>query len=174
MKTLIRMSSLALVLVFTALCQTEAPRNETEFVSTIRSYQDRYKSAPNEFRKSTLRRERATDLARILTDRCANRWVGMVRWIHTEGQGNGSIAIDPLEFQHGALSVGMLNSSVKIVPGSPLYQKISELVVGARVVFTGIFETGSGLDYLRETSLTENGSMTDPEFDFDFVSIEQP
>jgi hypothetical protein len=54
--------------------------------------------------------------------------------------------------------------------GSALYDQVAKLAVGTTVIFSGIFGPGDR-DYLEEMSMTEEGSMTDPEFLFKFTNI---
>jgi hypothetical protein len=51
-----------------------------------------------------------------------------------------------------------------------LYEEIARLAVGNTVVFSGVFRPAE-LDYAEETSVSEEGSMTDPEFIFSFASV---
>jgi hypothetical protein len=140
------------------------------FVSLITSFQGRYRGAPNEFQQSTLRRERAAELARILPGRSIERWIGKVSSMSTTRSGGGTLAVNPLEYRSGTWSAGMLSNGTSIPSGSPLYQEISGLSVGQKVIFDGAFGSGK-VDYLDETSLTELGSMTDPEFVFEFTAV---
>jgi hypothetical protein len=62
-----------------------------------------------------------------------------------------------------------------IPQGTKLYSALSELAVGAKVTFSGEFIRSNDFatfqDSIEETSLTEEGSMTDPEFLMHFRSI---
>ena len=60
-----------------------------------------------------------------------------------------------------------------ISAGSQLYEQLSRLSVGQRVIVSGRFRS-SDQDYLREASLTEAGSMNEPEFLFAFASVRTP
>ena len=54
--------------------------------------------------------------------------------------------------------------------GSDLYNSISDLSEGDRVVFSGTFIPDDS-DFIREGSVTERGSMTDPEFILKFSDV---
>src|SRR5258708_4973727 len=51
------------------------PRDESEFISTIGTFRRRYQEAPNEFQKSTARRERAAAIAGVLHTLSIKNWI---------------------------------------------------------------------------------------------------
>jgi TonB family protein len=59
-----------------------------------------------------------------------------------------------------------------ISQGTALYSTLTSLTPGRKIIIAGTFELArNGTDYIRERSLTEAGSMTNPEFSFAFESI---
>ena len=54
------------------------PMDEADLVSTVSAFKSRYGAAPNEFQKSTVRRERAAAFARILPSLSVHDWIGYV------------------------------------------------------------------------------------------------
>ena len=54
--------------------------------------------------------------------------------------------------------------------GSELYNAIADLSKGDKVVFSGTFASDER-DFIREASVTERGSMTDPEFILKFSDV---
>jgi hypothetical protein len=151
------------------------PAAEAEFVSTIASFKASYEAASNEFQKSTVRRERSAALARSLRDRSVDGWIGTVSSMQTTGDGNGILSIKPPGY--GWITINTWNNSLSdigsgtLIPaGSPLYEQVSHLSVGEKIIFAGTFGS-SGLDYLKESSLTEAGAMDEPEFIFRFADV---
>lgn len=74
----------------------------------------------------------------------------------------------------------LFESELGIQNGSPLYQKLAGLREGGflregdAVIFSGEFlraRASEPLDFLREKSVTEEGSMTRPEFVFRFTDV---
>jgi len=151
------------------------PTDEEQFIWIIRSSKGRYEAASNEFQKSTVRRERAAALAGILRGRSVDGWVGRVSSMRTTGDGEGVLSIKPLGYDSITIKtwnngLSDIGSETLIPAGSPLYEQVSHLTVGNRVIFAGTFGSGD-LDYLKESSMTEAGSMDAPEFIFTFASV---
>lgn len=151
------------------------PVDEAQFISTLASFKEHYHAASNEFLRSTVRRERAAALERILRGRLVDGWIGSVSSMTTTGDGSGVLSIRPPGYDW--ITVGTWNNSLSdigsgtLIPaGSPLYEQVSHLSVGGKVTFAGTFGSGD-LDYLKESSMTEAGSMDDPEFVFTFASV---
>jgi hypothetical protein len=150
------------------------PDGEDKFISAINSFKARYQEAPNEFRKSAIRRERASAIANTMSALSVTDWVGQVSSMTTTSDGQGSLAVKlpggigtVATWNNGFSDIG---SNTLIPHGSPLYEEVSHLAVGNTVVFDGTFSVGN-LDYLKEASLTEEGSLTDPVFIFTFSHV---
>ncbi len=156
------------------------PESERNFIDAVESYYDKYESAPNELKKSTLRMERQKEIKNILKSVNINNWVGNLRNTGTNSKGKAYIEIT---LANSKIRVETWNNGVSdafdntLIPnGSTVYNQIAELSKGDMVVFSGKFlkdSDGKGLDYIKEMSLTENGSMTKPEFLFIFSNVEK-
>ena len=154
---------------------TSSATVQSSFIATLGSYKERYATARNEFQQSSVRRERASALARILPTRAVDGWIGKISSIETTRNGEGILAVHPLGSDW--ITVTTSNNSLSgamdgtlISSGSALYEQISRLSIGESVIFSGSFRS-SDLDYLEEVSLTERGSIDEPEFIFTFVSV---
>jgi hypothetical protein len=151
------------------------PASEREFISIVETFKARYEQAPNEFQKSTLRRERSQAMAMILPDLSIADWIGDISSMHTTQDERGILAV---KLRNSSISLQTVNNvlsdaflSGTLIPhGSPLYEEIANLSVGTPVTFGGRFTLGQ-LDHVREESITEEGSMTDPEFIFTFTTV---
>jgi hypothetical protein len=64
-------------------------------------------------------------------------------------------------------------SHTLIDPSSSLFGTVSQMRKGDQVVFSGAFFP-SEVDCVTETSISIQGSMTDPEFLFRFSSVNTP
>jgi tetratricopeptide (TPR) repeat protein len=159
-----------------AVEERKLPTEETLFISTVNSYRTRYGEALNEFQKSAVRKERATALARVLPGRSAEDWIGEISSMTTTSDGEGSLSVrlpgsnPPIAVKTWNNGLSDIGSGTLIPSGSPLYEQVAHLATGNKVIFGGTFSSGN-LDYMREASLTEAGSMTEPEFIFTFTSI---
>lgn len=151
------------------------PSDEREFITTVSAFRTRYQQAQNEFKKSALRKERSQAIAMILPKLSIRDWIGDISSMQTTKDERGILAV---KLGNGSISVQTVNNvlSDALVPGtliphaSPLYEQVANLAVGNTVTFSGRFTFG-GLDYAREESVTEEGSMTDPEFIFTFTNV---
>jgi len=150
------------------------PPDESELLATVNSAKAHYKEAANEFQKSTVRSDRAHALAGTLRLLSVTDWIGTVSSMTTTSDGHGTLAIklpgESATIQTWNNGFSDIGSGTLIAHGSPLYEQVSLLAVGNTVVFSGTFATGD-LDYVKEASMTEEGSITDPAFIFTFTSI---
>lgn len=152
------------------------PSKEAALISVVTDFAGRYESAPNEFAKSAMRRERATAIAQITSAEDAiSDWVGTLAGMTTTHDGNGAIAVKAANARRLTIktwnnSFSDIGDATLIPSGSPLYSDIEKLHVGQLVIFSGKFIEGKQ-DFLKEASMTEAGSMGDPEFLFRFSSI---
>jgi hypothetical protein len=61
-------------------------------------------------------------------------------------------------------------SNTLIEKGTPVFNRLFDLSNGQRVRFSGAF-LPSDSDFIKETSMTIDGSMRNPEFLFKFKSV---
>jgi Domain of unknown function (DUF4431) len=150
------------------------PEDEEAFIATVASAARAYKAGANEFQKSASRGERAAALARIVSARSVNGWVGIVSKMETTHSRNGVLVLTVpgnKSIQIETLNNDFLGVGTLIPFGSELFNRVSSLSVGDRVVFDGIFGASSD-DHIEELSLREEGSMLNPEFLMKFTSIQ--
>ena len=112
-----------------------------------------------------------------MTTLTVENWVGKIKGIETISDGRGVVYIGLPG--HGNIKVSnritvsdaftTWGAGRFISPGSSLYNKVANLAVGDTVLFSGTFAQGD--DYLEELSLTEEGSMHEPEFSLTFMNI---
>lgn len=139
--------------------------------SFIRDYREAEKSGANEAGLSQLRYNRKQSLSAIMNAGEVAGWTGAVKRVTTDRDGTGRLAVQ--------LSCGLeLRSDVElyskegIAQGTALYATLISLTPGSKIIIAGTFEiTRNGTDYIGERSLTEAGSMTNPEFNFAFESF---
>jgi hypothetical protein len=151
--------------------QISIAREQSLFVNTVDAFIPRYEAAPNELKKSELRKLRANAIAQLtsttLRGTQINNWIGTVQKMGTNTDGKAHITIMLLNSKtavatwNNALSDQGANTLIPM--DSSVYQKLSEMVKGDMVVFSGLFFSDSA-DSLQEKSITEHGSMTSPEF----------
>jgi hypothetical protein len=149
------------------------PADQAAFVSTVESFYQPYRAAPNELKKSALRTERRNALEKALPSTQVVGWVGTLESMQTTSDGKAYISI---RLYGSTVRVKTYNNGPSdlfertlIGQGTPLYNTVAALSTGDLVSFTGEFL--SGKDFIREASVTEEGSMTEPEFIFRFTSV---
>ena len=123
--------------------------------------------------KGAARPIRARALCNILPSRRANGWTGTVTKLSTNGEGRGVlyIQIGPHTFAktwNNALSD--IGDRTLIDPQSSLFKAASQLHEGQKVRFNGTY-AASDIDCFKESSMTLEGSITEPEFIIKFESV---
>lgn len=146
----------------------DLPATQVAFAQAVLGYVGLYRSAPNELKKSALRARRASDIRTALRGNLRfDSWVGSVKEMGTNGDGDASlevdIANDNLRLKTWSNSVSDRLDRTMIKAGSALYDVVSELKEGQAVKVSGTF-IPSERDFVNEVSVSEMGSMTEPEF----------
>lgn len=143
-------------------------RRETAFIDIIRKYRVAYKTAANDIKRFNYVTDRSRELKEILPDDLKVRgWVGNFKSLSTDSAGNANIAIALDE----GIALGTYGLFDDIKTGTPLWERVAELSVGQKVVFSGSFSSSRNARFPSEFSLTERGSMSEPEFHFEFISV---
>ena len=156
----------------------EFPVNQQRFLKVIDDYRAKYDDAPNELKKSSVRTERGNKIKEALGNtHDFSNWVGVIEQMQTTGKGK---AIFTIEIEGTRIKMGTVNSEFSdlldntlIEQSNPLFDVISELHKGDKVIVNGSFLSSSGNDYVKEYSITEKGSMKSPNFLVRFINIQQ-
>jgi zinc-ribbon domain len=141
----------------------EAQRAVAEVASR---YRDAYEAAPNELQKSAVRSARAAALKKALPSLVVANWQGRITDVGTTGKGDAHVTIEigpkvSVMTWNNALSD--ISDHTLIPQGDPVYKVLSQKAKGDQVEFSGRLIPG-GQDFIKETSMTEAGSMDEPEF----------
>lgn len=154
------------------LIEQKTPQ-ELEFISSVTDYSTKFKSAKNELQESVLRDERAAVFSSLLKGRSVDSWVGTIEELSTNNDGKAvlSIRISPdIKIRTWNNALSDLGSNTLIEKNTSLYSTLLELSAGQNVFFSGTFPA-SKTDFIKEGSLTINGSMTNPDFILKFDSV---
>lgn len=152
------------------------PAAQGTLVEALGRYAKDYKAAANQLQKSALRTARARDLERTIPNRSFSGWLGTLKELTTTSDGKAAVVVElvgsraHLRTWNNALSD--VGSDTLIPQGTSLYQKLSAMSPGNSLRLSGEF-LASDKDYLKEASMTEQGSMTEPEFVVKFSSLER-
>lgn len=154
------------------------PQVQADFIAAVNSAMGLYEQAPNELKKSAVRTNRSNAIAAAMkNNRNINGWVGKITELKTNSEGKAFIAIRLIGSQSEILvktwnnGLSDIGSNTLISQESPLFSTIADMSEGQAVEFSGTFD--SGKDFINESSISESGSMQDPEFIFKFKSIKK-
>ncbi|NTA82607.1 zinc ribbon domain-containing protein [Agrobacterium tumefaciens] len=150
------------------------PEQQTNFIAAINDYKTRFESAGNELQRSVLRDERRIAILKAVGGQLhAEGWLGTLRKLETNGDGNAVVVVRvapniDLATWNNAMS-DVLHSTL-IEKGTPLYAALVNMSAGDKVKVSGDFIRAEA-DGLFEQSITIRGAMTAPEFLFKFTDI---
>jgi hypothetical protein len=150
-----------------------SPPAETALIIAVEQGGAAFASGANDMVKGASRPARAKAICAALKALAAQEWLGTVEKLTSNNDGKGVLVvrISPtitLKTWNNALSDA--GDRTLIEPGTPLFNAAAALQVGASVRFAGSFLRGD-VDCLRESSMTLEGSMEEPEFLFRFTAI---
>jgi hypothetical protein len=140
------------------------------FIDVVKDYAAQYEQAPNELKKSALVKKRLEAISKLPgKSNKVDGWYGTVEKMGTTGDGDAYLIIHPMTDD---MTLGTWNNSFSdtgsktlIKSGSPLYDAIAELEEDDLVVFSGAIG--------KPKNMTENGTMTDPDFLFKFTKVQK-
>lgn len=155
------------------------PQEQQDFISVINKMKEEYDSAENELKKSVIRTKRGKLIADALNNsHQINNWSGIVKTLKTTSNGKAifAIVIQGTEIELGTVNnefSDLFGDKTLIDQNNPLYNTISDLNEGEKIRFSGKFLKSNETDFAMEMSLTENGSMKNPEFIVQFNKVEK-
>jgi hypothetical protein len=158
-----------------AKVQVPIPVDESGFILAIQQGQAAFRSAPNEMAQGGTRSRRRIAICQSLPHMAVSDWVGRIEKLASNTDGKGVLEISlgaDIRVTTWNNDLSDSSSHTLIDPSSSLFARVSEMRQGDQVVFSGAF-FHSDVDCVTETSISLNGSMTDPEFLFRFLSVKQ-
>lgn len=151
------------------------PAAQAAFVKVITDTARAYEAAPNSLAQIPVRADRARRICALKP--APVDWLGTVERIDTAGptmsaKESASLkVVIPPDIALETAGNGMFDTEHTLVPiGTPLYDTLFKLRKGDKVRFSGVFFPAA-TDCLEETSLSEGGMMSDPEFEFRFTAV---
>jgi hypothetical protein len=147
---------------------------ETLLIAAVEKARAAFAAGANDMAKGAARPARAKEICAILKNqRLVSDWVGKVETLSSNSDGLGVLSIQIAE----GISIKTWNNAISdiqdktlIDPESAVFKLAVTLKIGQRVTFGGQFFP-SPTDCIREGSLTQEGSLTKPEFIFRFSDI---
>jgi hypothetical protein len=177
---LITAAALAVALAGAAQAQTgqitpSPPMDEMALIHAVGDARVKYNDGQTDFQRGATRPERRMAICNALTAMRAKDWLGTVATLSTNSDGMGVLGVRIGK----SITVTTWNNALSdysdhtlITAGSAVYGRLASLKVGDTVKFSGYF-VQSDTDCIRESSITLGGSMTDPEFIFQFSVVEK-
>jgi predicted nucleic acid-binding Zn ribbon protein len=152
------------------------PQDQKAFCDAVTGFISQYNAAPNELKKSAVRVARKQKLQELLPSLQFDGWIGELTDMGTTSDGSAYIAIklegNTIKIQTWNNGASDIEDKTLIPVNTPLFNAISDLKEGIHVKVSGQFVAGEQ-DYIAEQSITENGSMTEPEFTVHFTKVEK-
>ncbi len=151
-----------------------APGQQVEFEKARNEYWDQYFASSNEIKASDVfnkSREHTCSFASKYGREFSN-WTGTVAKMRTD-QGGDKVSI--FEITSASQGVTITYRQMDIKRGTPLFSILTQLSPGDKVIFDFSFEdeplSHNVKECFDETSLTERGSLKEPEFRVAFRNI---
>jgi hypothetical protein len=147
--------------------------DEAAFVSVVSDTRSEYNNGSNDMVKGAARVHRRERLCQLVQSVVVRGWTGTIVKLSSSSRGNGvlSVSIGP------QITIGTTNNELSdsfdhtlLSPLSNVFRQVVSLSQEQRILFSGSFLPGD-TDCVHETSLTQEGSMTDPEFLFHFTDV---
>lgn len=150
------------------------PTKQTEFISIINGARDAYSNAANEMLEGKVRVDRKQKLCKLLNRGRVDGWIGTIHELGSSSEGKGTLAIEidneGIRIKTWSNDFSDIVDNSMINPNSTLFEMVSHMREGDRVMFSGGFYQ-SKEDCFREVSITQQGSVMDPEFLFRFSAV---
>lgn len=128
-----------------------------------------YDAADNDLKKSVVRKNRDEKVYAALMGGVFSNWPGTLTKLGTDGDGDAYIIVQPdgcnctVATTNNSVSESLDDNKTLIKMGSPLFQKLLNMHEGDRVIVAG--------ELFKETSLTEQGSVDEPEWEVAFSDV---
>jgi hypothetical protein len=149
------------------------PEQQQKFLSIIDDFAEKYKSAKNEMAQGALRVQRAKAICDLFKGPNVKDWVGTVQKLSSNNEGKGVLNVSMSKIANATTwnnALSDIGDKTLIQPGTPLHDAAIQLNRNDIITFSGTFVKGDK-DCFRESSLTQRGSMTDPDWIFRFSSV---
>jgi hypothetical protein len=149
------------------------PTQQQQFLALIDDFAAKYKAADNEMAQGALRPQRAKAVCALLGTGQVKDWVGTVQELSSNNEGKGVLAVSMSKIAKAKTwnnAVSDYADNTLIEPGTPLHKAAIQLKKRQTIFFSGTFVKGD-TDCFRESSLTQEGSMKDPDWIFRFSTV---
>ncbi|CDG20697.1 exported protein of unknown function [Xenorhabdus poinarii G6] len=151
-----------------------APAREQQFIGIVDGFVKETKSANNDMQIAALKTKRVSTICHFFRGNLkVSGWSGKVIDLNSNNDGKGVIVISltkDIRIRTWNNAFSDSGDDTLINQGTVLFEKALSLKKGQLVSFSGSFIPDRD-ECVREVSVTQNGSMEDPEFLFRFSDI---
>ncbi|MBU6246506.1 MAG: hypothetical protein KGN77_02020 [Xanthomonadaceae bacterium] len=152
------------------------PATEASFIAAANDALAKWNGAANDMQKGGILAGRTAAQCRVLapTHNTASGWTGTVDTLDTADGGKGVLVVkiaDNITLQTTNNAFGEAIDHTLIPVGSPLFATAAAMRIGQAVQFDAAFVPGSGGACLEEMSLTNSGSVEQPEYEVRFTAL---
>lgn len=151
----------------------QIPREQQAFLALLAEHRAAYRAAANDMARGATRPARGVALCRLMTQPVVRNWVGTIATLSSTSEGHGVLAVSldrNVKLQTWNLAFADGTDRTLIPSGSPLFNRVAAMSRNQRVIVTGTLFRDP-VDCFRETSLSVNGAMTEPDFLFRFDDV---
>jgi hypothetical protein len=155
------------------------PQNEQAFLHIV-SAAETDGSTNNQIRQDEVRTQRGASLCQQVFQNgvSVSSWIGTVKAVRTSSvDGKASLQVDvtdsvTLETDDEGFLLRILGTDPTLIPkGSVIYNTLADTAIGDKVQFFGSFVRATNNDCVVEKSVTTQGSLSQPEYLFQFASL---
>jgi hypothetical protein len=149
------------------------PQEQILFINVVSEHARKFESAKNELQQSSTRDQRKLSISKTLSNYSVTSWIGTINQLKTDSDGNAILSVkisSEVEVKTWNNALSDIGANTLIEKGLDLYASLFDLSLGQQIEFSGSFFP-SEVDHIKETSMTINGSMRNPEFLFKFQSV---
>lgn len=148
--------------------------DEVSFIAIVSESMKAYNAASNDMAKGGVRAARKEKLCKLLPKLTnVTNWQGTIQELSSNSDGKGVVSVkiaNSIYVKTWNNSFSDISSHTLINPSSSVFRKLSSKAKGDDILFSGSF-IESGPDCIEEGSLTQSGSVTEPEFIFKFSDV---
>lgn len=156
----------------------EGTNNNQDFCKIVQDAAESYKAAANDIQRSKIFSNRNETLKAFASKHGMqlDNWTGTIKRMTTTGSGDAILAVSSttcgqkIQLNTWSASLFDIGDKTIIKQSSPIFNVLEPLPVGAPIKFSGRLFADERKGF-KEMSVTERGSMIDPEFLFLFTSI---
>lgn len=150
-----------------APAKSSLPEDQAQFGAVNARAKDDYDRMDNDLKRAVVRKQRDRDAMSATLGGGFRGWTGTIDEMTTNGDGDAVVTIQldgcPCKLKTWNNALSDIGSGTLIKNGSSLFNEIMNMSEGQKVRISGTI--------LREGSLTEQGSVTDPEWITKFSDI---